>query len=489
MGFWGHVVVHWVCVAAMAGLALCCVSLARQSRLQAEARWRERRLRIELEAYARLDASTAGEINAGMNPREAQKALARRVCRTVAEKSVFTRVTMLLRDAEGRFRCMGSVGVDDLTIAALHRWGEEVVAEERGEGKVTRMVPAAWYKGALSFAINLGEWNEFDPEVDTWAMNGRKERRRWRRGLIAPVRTGAGTGRMMGALAVCADGPGLDGWLVGLDQAMKPVEALAAKLACTIENEVMAERLLRAEKLAGLGQLAGGVAHALNNPLTAVLGFAELIAETSAEARVRKDAGTIAAEALKMKGTVERLLEFWRPVTLADEPVDLIAVLQELAGACRETLAGRGVAMELLGMETAVPAIRGSRDRLRQMMEHLLNNAAQAVAAAGARQDDEPHRIRLTLSHDERALHVIVSDTGPGFREPARVFDPFYTTRGPEQGAGLGLSVCYGIVREHGGDISAFNLHPRGAAVVVELPVRKVVRPENVVVIREELRA
>ena len=174
-------------------------------------------------------------------------------------------------------------------------------------------VPAGWYKGSQSFAINLGEWEEFDPEVGTWALSGRKERRRLARGLVAPIRTGGGAGRMMGALAVCADGRGLDGWLIGLDKAMAPVEALAEKLARTMENEAMAEKLLRAEKLAGLGQLAGGVAHALNNPLTAVLGFAELIAETSAEARVRKDAATIAAEALKMKDTVQRLVEFCVP--------------------------------------------------------------------------------------------------------------------------------------------------------------------------------
>jgi C4-dicarboxylate-specific signal transduction histidine kinase len=68
-------------------------------------------------------------------------------------------------------------------------------------------------------------------------------------------------------------------------------------------------------------------------------------------------------------------------------------------------------------------------------------------------------------------VHVIVSDTGPGFRQPGRAFDPFYTTRQPGEGTGLGLSICYGIVREHGGEISAFNLHPTGAAVVLELPV------------------
>ena len=79
------------------------------------------------------------------------------------------------------------------------------------------------------------------------------------------------------------------------------------------------------------------------------------------------------------------------------------------------------------------------------------------------------------VREDERGVQVIVSDTGPGFAAPARVFDPYDTAQdvGPNlrQGAGLGLSICYGIVREHGGEISAFNLHPRGAAVVMEFPV------------------
>ena len=188
--------------------------------------------------------------------------------------------------------------------------------------------------------------------------------------------------------------------MVGLDKAMSSVEALAAKLARTIENEAMAEKLLRAEKLAGLGQLAGGVAHALNNPLTAVLGFAELIAETSSELRVRKDAATIAQEALKMRDTVQRLTEFWRPSTSADETVSLPVVLMELAMACEGKLQERGVALEMLGLEAGLPALRGNRDRLRQMLEHLLNNSAQAIARVAAR-DSDPHVIRVTVSHDE----------------------------------------------------------------------------------------
>ena len=475
---------HGVCLFALLLAGVLVWRMKRQTRLQAGERWRERRVRDELETYARLDPAMAAMINSGMDAVAAARALAKRVCRTVADRSAFSRVAMLLRDAEGRLYCAGSVGVDDLTVKALHAWGVTVLDEERGGvGRTVR-------HGAQSFAIPLGEWSKFDLEVSAWALAGKKERRRWRRGIVAPIRTQSG--RMLGAIAVCADGinggaRGIDqagGWPQGLERAMGPIEMLSSRVANSMENEALNERLLRAEKLAGLGQLAGGVAHALNNPLTAVLGFAELIAETSSEARVRKDAETIRGEALKMRDTVQRLTEFWRPTAQADEAVEVMGILGELGAACRGTLEARGVRLVVLAGD-GVPVVRGSRDRLKQVMEHLLNNSAQAIAAVGVRADegDEGHAIRITVTHDDRMLHVIVSDSGPGFREPGRVFDPFYTTKGPEQGAGLGLSICYGIVREHGGEISAFNLHPYGAAVVVELPVRRVV----VAAVREEV--
>ena len=465
---------HWVCAAVIGMLAVLVLRLRRKVHTADLEHRRERRLREELEAYAGVGhVVEQGGGGLGTDPMGSARLLSRRVCRTIADKSVFTRVAMLLRDPEGRFACVGSVGIDDLTLAALHAWGEKVVADERGG----RLVGGAGAgdRGVGSFQIRLGGWGEFDREVGSWAGEGRRERRRWRRGLVAPIRTHSG--RMLGAIVVCADGPGIDGpegWTVGLVRAMGPIEALAARLSATLENEILNERLLRAEKLAGLGQLAGGVAHALNNPLTAVLGFAELIAETAAETRVQKDARTILLEAMKMKETVGRLVEFWRPSARADEHVDVPALVAELGSACRDKLRERGVELEMAGPETA-PTIRGSRARLREVMEHLLNNAAQAIAGARPQEAGEaPHAIRITTSFDERAVHIIVADSGPGFKQPGRVFDPFYTTKGPEQGAGLGLSICYGIVREHGGEISAFNLHPHGAAVVVELPVARV---------------
>ncbi len=142
-------------------------------------------------------------------------------------------------------------------------------------------------------------------------------------------------------------GGGADGLLSvrqrELEEALWPLEALAVKLARTMENAALAERLLRAEKLAGLGQLAGGMAHALNNPLTAVLGFAELIADSTGEARVKADAEIIVREALRMRQTVETLLDFSRPVGQSDGVVDLAEMVRELAAECAEKLEGRGV--------------------------------------------------------------------------------------------------------------------------------------------------
>ena len=298
-------------------------------------------------------------------------------------------------------------------------------------------------------------------------------------------------GRLVGAIVVCSDGlrvPEVDeaGGKIAVDRLLSPLETLAGRLGRAMENEALGERLLRAEKLAGLGQLAGGVAHALNNPLTAVLGYAELIAESSADPRVREDAVTIAAQALKMKETVQRLVEFWRPATAADEPLDLETLVREVGDGCRAKLWTRGVKLEVLahGGGSEIAKVRGCRDRLKQVVEHLLNNSAQAIAEARERDTDEDHAIRISVSQDEHMLHLIVSDSGTGFEEPRRAFDPFYTTKDPVEGAGLGLSICYGIVREHGGEIAAFNLHPHGAAVVVDLPLGAVVREERGLVAR-----
>jgi signal transduction histidine kinase len=238
---------------------------------------------------------------------------------------------------------------------------------------------------------------------------------------------------------------------------------------------------MRAERLAGLGMLAGGMAHALSNPLTAVLGFAELIAGSTGEPRVKADAEIIVREALRMRQTVETLLEFRRPGVQGDGAVDLMGMVRELAVECGDKLESRGIRL-VVQSDGEVPSVSGSRHRLRQLLEHLLNNAAQALTGVRGVKTEEEMVIRMSLSslgswaddvlgRDGRRVHLIVSDTGPGFREPGRMFDPFQTLQDSGDSVGMGLSLCYSIVQEHGGEISAFNLHPHGAAVAVELPV------------------
>jgi signal transduction histidine kinase len=423
-----------------------------------ERRRRQRKTEEELAAYARLDLRRPGiGIGDGLE-------LAGRVTRLVAEKSPFRRIAMLLRDEQGKLKVGASTGMDQATVESLKSWGESVLAGERGGsvrlGSVRRGDSGLGVRvGSKSFAVVLGNGP---------AAIGHSG------AIVIPIWTAGG--RMLGALAVGADG------LMGvrrstLAKALEPTEALAFKLERAMENAALEERVVRAEKLAGLGLAAGGMAHALSNPLTAVLGFAELIVATTGEVRVKADAEIIVREALRMRETVEALREFWRPRARREELVDVTGLMRELAAACAEKLESRGVRLFVEAGEEAAE-VRGSRDRLRQMMEHLLNNAAQSLAGGAFSGEEQVIRIAVSVSGsgsgdgsegvsgkgDGARVHVVVSDTGPGFRQPGRVFEP-------GDSMGLGLSVCYGIVHEHDGEISAFNLHPHGAAVAVELPV------------------
>ena len=237
-----------------------------------------RRIRDEFEAYARLDARLHGND---------VRALARRVCRLVAKKSAFQRVA---HAGAGRRRtdvCGGQRG-----DGGDHRSGAACVEltawRRRTRRAATERETAAGIRvGEKSFAVVLGK-----DSADIGCG----------RAIIVPLWTSAG--QMRGALAVCADR------LMTLrrqtvEETIPPLEALAVKLGRAHGRCGLTGRLERAEKLAGLGLLASGVAHALSNPLTSVLGFAELIAETAKEPRVRADAEMIVHEARRMQQTVQ----------------------------------------------------------------------------------------------------------------------------------------------------------------------------------------
>ncbi len=445
---------HWGCIVGMLGLAGAVLLMGHQRRLHAAQRRQDRRIREEFEAYARFDARLREEDDV--------RGLARRVCRLVTKKSAFQRVAMLVHDGEGRMYVASSVGMEETLIDALHEWGERVMDVmdqiEPADLDETQLANRGMgiRVGTKSFAVVLGKH-----PADTGCG----------RAIMIPFWTTRG--QISGALAVCADRL-LTVRRQAVEEVIPPLEVLAVKLGRGMENAALAEGHLRAEKLTGLALLARGVAHALNNPLTTVLGFSELIAETTNEPRIQVDAEMIAQEARRMRETVQNLLHFGTPVAQIREPVEIATLVRDMASECEAKLESRGIRLVLQAVGDDL-SVWGNGERLRQMLEHLLNNAAQAIADLAGEESEEDaekeYEIRVSVSRDAGWAQLIVSDTGPGFKEPGRVFDPLYTTSQPDDTMGVGLSVCYGIVREHGGEISAFNLHPHGAAVVVELPL------------------
>jgi len=419
---------------------------------RAQAAYREeRKLREELDAYAELDAIEGR--------RESEREAAGRVCKAIAEYSAFRQVAMLMRDGENRLRVVGSAGVNELMALEINGCVARFVRERRRE--------AALADRPRSFPVLL-EWD---------AVQVAKRRGR-RQVMILPL--WSQNGDMLGAIAVwpMAEGPaalretlreGAPKRKVS-ERVLLPLEALAQKLARGVDFVQMDHRLARAEKMAGLGQAAKGVAHELNNPLTAVLGFAELIVASTSEQRVREDAVAIAGQAMRMRETIGNLLPAGYPAAPPDVTVDLAEMLHGLVKTVEPRMKRHGVKVELQ-VEGEACCVRGDKERLRKLFEHLLDNAMEAVT--GRAEDDRT--VHVTLTGMEPLLRVVVTDSGAGFVEAARVFEPFHTARQPGRGQNTGLAVSYNIVREHGGDISAFHVHPHGSAVVVELPSEKTV--------------
>ena len=224
-------------------------------------------------------------------------------------------------------------------------------------------------------------------------------------------------------------------------------------------------QFVQAEKLASLGQLAAGAAHEINNPLTAILGYSELlIDDPSSGDRPRNLAEKIRDQARRTKILVNNLLSFARQVPSEQRSlVDVNAVVMSSAELRRLDLRGKNIRIELQTAAT-IPAVRGDPNQLLQVFFNIINNAVDAMEEVNG----GTLTVR-TLSERENVV-VIFSDTGPGVSEPRLVFDPFYTTKPVGKGTGLGLSICYGIVHDHGGQISCHNRAEGGATFRIELP-------------------
>ena len=233
----------------------------------------------------------------------------------------------------------------------------------------------------------------------------------------------------------------------------------------SIENlQRLQAQIVQSEKLVSLGQLAAGAAHEINNPLTAILGFSDLLADDPAlPEKARGTAGKIREQARRTKTLVGNLLSFARQVPPERSLLDINTVVTNAVQLRTLDLRSGSVRIELQ-LESVLPGVRGDGNQLMQVFFNIISNAVDAMDAA--------HGGVLTIKtlRDRSYVVVLFLDTGPGLKDPHRVFDPFYTTKPVGKGTGLGLSICFGIVQEHAGRILCYNRQEGGAAFRVELP-------------------
>ncbi len=236
-----------------------------------------------------------------------------------------------------------------------------------------------------------------------------------------------------------------------------------SKLAAEAERSRLQLELGRTERLRSLGTLVSGVAHELNNPLTAILGFAESLDTARSDEERSRAAGVIREQALRCRHIVRGLCTFSGEESDVREPVDILELLRRVAQGFRFELDRRSLTLGIEGPPD-LRHVSGDRFGLEQLFANLVSNAVQASPPGS--------RVRLSAREQENAVEIAVEDAGPGIPAEilSRLFDPFFTTKPTGAGMGLGLTVAHAIAHAHGGSLRAENREEGGARLVVGLP-------------------
>jgi two-component system NtrC family sensor kinase len=254
--------------------------------------------------------------------------------------------------------------------------------------------------------------------------------------------------------------------------------AISRQLATTIEKVLLyeetcrayddlrktQEQLLQSEKMSAIGQLISGVAHELNNPLTAILGYAQLLQGSRLDDRSAEYVTKLFKQAQRTHRVVQNLLSFARQHKPQKQEVDLRRVLEETLTLSEYDLKVNNITLKR-EIPKALPAVTGDSHQLEQVFLNIINNAIDAMGEGRGRGS-----LKVRVAQKDSFVCVEFEDNGPGIKDPGKIFDPFFTTKLVGKGTGLGLSICYGIVKEHLGEISARNLPEGGATIEVRLP-------------------
>jgi PAS domain S-box-containing protein len=228
----------------------------------------------------------------------------------------------------------------------------------------------------------------------------------------------------------------------------------------------MEEQLIRSERLAATGKLAFDIAHEVNNPLGGILTYAHLVCEDlDEEAEVYPTVEKIIKLANRCRIIVRGLLDFARQDSPEQQPLEANQIIQEMLSLMDGHVILKDVDLSLELAED-LPPVHGQRTKLEQVFLNLVINAAEAMEGSGRLE------IATGLDQDGQMVRVSVADDGPGMDEEvaARIFEPFYTTKGRGRGTGLGLSISHGIIKQHGGRLEVDTAPGRGTRITVALP-------------------
>ena len=247
------------------------------------------------------------------------------------------------------------------------------------------------------------------------------------------------------------------------------VNSIVVVMSDITETAVLQAQLRHSEKMAALGQLVSGVAHEINNPLAAIVGYSDLLLENPDISEPAKDELRIVLqEAERTKEIVQNLLHFARQTPARREPLDVHSVLRQVLQLRSYGSAGQDVEV-IEHFKSSVPRVFADAHQLQQVFLNILNNAYDAVNEA-----QRAGKIEIATSEVDGMIEITIRDNGTGISDAERIFEPFYTTKEAGKGTGLGLSICYGIVREHGGEVSCAN-NPDGVGCTffVRLPTAR----------------
>jgi signal transduction histidine kinase len=407
---------------------------------------REQRTRQEVEAYAGLILSRRRVEDFDRQGAE--------VCQTVVENSRFAQAALMLDNA-GRYRLVGTAGLEGATVTAL--------------GALVERIPVTGFlaPGCCASAVDHSQAVKLD--LNPWMNPGDDLKRLGLTSVLAvPMPGRAGT---EGALLLAGLRP-----YQGASQAelhpddLLPLEMLTARLQAVRAQTMMLEKLIDSEKFAGLGQLAGNVTQQLNNPLTVILGYASLLegAEYMLPAE-REGVEAILSESRRMRSTLESLLRISRSQGDQLAAVSVSELLADMEQLHRSEFLRRSIEFRL-DISSSLPRVMCHAQQLRQAVLHCLQFAMEAVENQGTASSREKSRVvRLEATAEGNQVQILVAHSGPGFLHPDRAFDPFVPTQASGEMAGLGLSLCATILRDHHGRASAVNLDPSGAAIILEL--------------------